>query len=331
MESVASQAMDDRDTSWERALDAVRSTLRVPSALSTLIRGSYAGIIMPKDFMRLLGFPGCNSAALVRAAHMQPAKEQPNTEELEAAVDQLGVRSAAVMLSINFVCQSVLDSSPPEKLWTPIMRDMMNEVEVGYHFGMSADSLGPEAGMLVGFSQWAGLAVLLGRNHRDFSDWIDAGSPERSQQLMAFGCEAYQAGSLVLQQLGFGADIATAAAISVGELQAGLIEASPKIQTWRAARQWVRALSNGENYPADKASQEAFPELILPVMSELGRDATPEHLAMLFETVAKVRNEKSRWTWHLPKPSYEDSAREVAKYRSTRAQSSARTLTITSR
>ncbi len=331
MEPIADYLMDEKDTSWERALDVVRGTLRVPSPLSTLIRGSFAGIISPRDFTRLLGFPGCNSTALVRAARLQPVKEQPDAAELEAAVEQLGVRPAAVMLSINFVCQSVLDSSPPEKLWTPVLKEMMNNIEVGYHFGLSAESLGPDRGMLVGFSQWAGSAILLGRAPREFSQLLDAGFSSRYKQLEVFGCEPYQAGSLALQQLGFGADIATAAAVSVGDLQTGLVNVDPDVRTWRAARRWVTALSNGENYPSDKASQEAFPELVLPVMAELGQDATPTHLSMLFDSVAEVRKNASRWTWHLPKATYEDSAREVAKYRSTRAQSSARTLTISSR
>lgn len=331
MNSIATCPMTEKDTSWERALEAVRATLRVPSALSTLIRGSWAGLLSPKDFMRLVGFPGCNSAALLHGAHIRPSKEPPDAEEIEAAVTQLGVKSAAVMLSINFICQSVLESSPPEKLWTVVLKDMMSEVEIGYHFGMSSDSLGCEHGMLVAFSRWAGLAVLLGRSHRDFSDCLDAGDPGRSHTIKAFGCEAYQAGSLALQQLGFGPDIATAAAISVGDLQAGLVDLKPEVATWRAARRWIAALKDGEPYPQDKAAQQAFSELIPPVMCELGREPAPLHLAMLLDSVAKVRSEQSCWTWHLPRPSYEESAREVAKYRSHRMQSKSRTLTAVSR
>ena len=190
--------MNDRDTTWERALDAVRSTLRVPSALSTLIRGAWGDILGPKEFMRLLGFPGCNSNALLRAACITPTNETAEASEIEAAVESLGVRASAVMLSINFVCQSVLESAPPEKLWTPVLKDMMSEVEIGYHFGMSAESLGCEHGMLVGFSQWAGSAVLLGRNARAYSELLDSfAGPQspRSEALRVFGCETYQARS----------------------------------------------------------------------------------------------------------------------------------------
>lgn len=331
METGHSGSMNDRDTTWEHALEAVRSTLRVPSALSTLIRGAWGGILGPKEFMRLLGFPGCNSNALLRAASITPKKEIADAGEVESAVELLGVRASAVMLSINFVCQSVLESAPPERIWTPVLKDMMSEVEIGYHFGLSADSLGCEHGMLIGFSQWAGIAVLLGRNPREFSNWQD--SPEgaainRNESLRIFGCESYQAGSLVLQQLGFGADIATAAAITVGELEAGLVELSPEVATWAAARRWVSALQNGDKYPSDAAAQKAFPELVLPVMCELGRDEPPAHLAMLYENISKVRSERSKWTWHLPKETYEESAREMAKCRSSHGYSTSRTTTL---
>jgi hypothetical protein len=182
---------------------------------------------------------------------------------------------------------------------------------------MSAESLGCEHGMLVGFSQWAGSAVLLGRNARAYSELLDSfAGPQspRSEALRVFGCETYQAGSLVLQQLGFGADVATAAAVSVGDLQ--------------AARRWVTALKSGVKYPSDLAAQQAFPELVLPPLCELGRDEVPAHLAMLYENIGKVRSENSKWTWHLPKDSYEESAREVAKYRSKHAYSTSRTATV---
>ncbi len=333
MEHVVVDRSHEGDTSWERALEAVRSTVRVPSALSTLIRGSWRGLLGPKDFMRLLGFPGCNSAVLLRAAQLGSARETPEAAEVEAAVEALGVRASAVTLAINFVCQSVLEAAPPDRVWAPVLKDLMSEVEVGYHFGLGAQGFSAEQGMLVGFSQWAGIAVLLGTHPREFAAWFEAkeGSCPRSETLSSFGCEAYQAGSLVLQQLGFGPDVATAAAIAVGDLQAGLVDLRPEVATWRAAHRWVSALHSGERYPLSPEAQAEFPQLMPPVMCELGRDALPAHLTMLYESVNRVRETRSEWTWHLPKATYEECARELAKSRTTHAYTTSRAATAIAR
>mgnify|MGYP006276144489 CR=1 FL=1 len=324
--------MTDQDTTWEHALTAVRSTLRVPTALSTLIRGAWAGHLLPNEFMRLIGFPGCNASALLRAAEISPKREVPEAPEIEAAVQQLGIKASAVMLSMNYVCQSVLEAAPPDKLWTPVLKEMMNEVEVGHHFGLSADTLGSESGMLVAFSQWAGLAVILARQPREFADWLEAGDGvvgPRAKSVDAFGFESYQASSMVLQQLGFGAGIASAAAIACGDLRTELLEQRPEVATWRAARRWIGALRRGERYPDDAASQQAFPELVLPPLCELRGEEPPAHLGILYDSVGRVNTGRSLWTWHLPKPSYEESAREVAKYRSAHSYSTSRTFIVT--
>jgi hypothetical protein len=334
MDIAETSAMHERDTTWDRALEAVRSVLQVPTALSTLIRGSWGGHISSKDFLRLMGFPGANSACLLRAALSTRELTSSSSSDVEVAIEELGVRASAVIVSVNYVCQSILESAPPEKVWVPVLKEMMNEVEVGYHFGMNAESVGCEQGMLVGFSYWAGIAALLARHPREFSEWHAAKKTkgDRLPSLSLFGCEAFQTGALALQQLGFGADIATAAAIATGDLQADLVQLKPDVATWRAARQWVSALSKGEMYPEDKAAQEMFPALIPPPLYELGReDALPAHLAMLHDHVKQVRDSHSTWTWHLPKDTYEESAREVAKSSTKHTYTTSRSATGVSR
>jgi len=308
--------MGVKDTSWDRALDAVRSTMQVPAALSTLIRGAWGNHISPKDFFRLLGFPGANSACLVRAAESTQEGSLPTSIDVEEAIEKLGVRNAAVTVAVNFVCQSMLDAAPPDKVWMPILKRLMSDVEIGYHVGLSAERIGTEEGILVGFSYWAGVAVFLARHPREFSEWHAAKKTkgERLPSLSLFGCEAFQTGAMALQQLGFGADVATAAAIATGDLQTDLVELKPDVGTWRAARHWVSALSKGELYPEDRTAQAMFHDLIPPPLYELGReDSLPTHLAMLHDHIKQVRDSQSTWTWHLPKDTYEESAREVAK------------------
>ena len=321
--------MGVKDTSWDRALDAVRSTMQVPAALSTLIRGAWGNHISPKDFFRLLGFPGANSACLVRAAESTQAGSLLTSIDVEEAIEKLGVRNAAVTVAVNFVCQSMLDAAPPDKVWMPILKRLMSDVEIGYHVGLSAERMGTEEGILVGFSYWAGLAILLGRHPREFADLFKSADAAPSRQLVteAFGCEAYQAGSLALQQLGFGPDVATAAAIAVGDLRTDLVDVKPEVATWRAARLWISALGRGELYPADESAQQAFPELIPPPLYELGRDELPLHLAMLYQHTKQVREQQSAWTWHLPRATYEETGREVAKNGMSRAYTTSRTQT----
>jgi hypothetical protein len=322
-------SMGAKDTSWDRALDAVRTTLHVPAALSTLIRGAWGNNITPKDFFRLLGYPGSNSACLVRAAESTQECEPLTSIDVEGAIEKLGVRTAAVTVAVSFVCQSMLESAPPEKVWLPVLKRLMSDVEIGYHFGMSAERLGTEEGILVGFSYWAGLAVLLGRHPREFAELFKSGDLNVSKQLVteAFGCEAYQAGSLALQQLGFGPDVATAAAIAVGDLRTDLVQVKPEVATWRAARLWISALGRGELYPTDESAQQAFPELIPPVLYELGRNELPLHLSMLYQHINQVREVHSAWTWHLPRATYEETGREVAKNGMSHAYTTSRTQT----
>ena len=308
------QTTMSRDT-WGEAQKALHNSLTIPSNLSSLVRGSWARTTTPDEFVHALSIPGYSPRCLLRAAHIVAGHDKIRASEIVAAVETLGVRASAIIIAINTICEATLDSGPAARIWTPIFKEMMSEIEIGYHFGSSTSSVGFEEGMLIGFSRLAGLAILLASHPATFTDWYHrtGGAGSSEDAIATFGCEPYQVSSLLLQKIGLGPDVALGAAVTLGALHPSVIEAKPVIQTWQAAFHWVQALKAGYRRPANIASRDFFPELAEHVESEV----LPVHLEMLFEEVGKLRGGHSLWTWHLPLDSYEETAKAtVYKVRS---------------
>lgn len=294
---------------WEEAFKAVHHSFTIPSNLPGIVRASWLGTISTSEFVHALSVPGYAPQCLLRAAHIVKNGEKIKAAEVKAAVEVLGVRASATILAINTICEATLDSGPAARVWTPLFREMMSEIEIGYHFGSSAEPIGFEKGMLVGFSRLAGLAVLLASHQAVFSDWYQRtkGSCTPEEAIATFGCEPYQVSSLLMQRLGLGPGIAMGAAVTLGSLNPSVIEEKPTIETFKAAFHWVHALKAGLRRPGDEAALKLFPEL-----SELTQcEVLPAHLEILFEEVQRIRNEHSVWTWHLPLDSYEETAQAI--------------------
>jgi len=303
---ISQEALED---SWTIAYDAVRATATIPANLPHIMRACWNDMMGTTEFVRLLGSPGFPARCLLRAAHLPQMGEQPQAPELHAAVDILGAKAAAVMLAINCICKKTLDSGPSNRIWSPIFKDMMTEIEIGYHFGTSVDQVGHERGMLIGFSRLAGLAVLLMRFPEQFAAWYaETGGKSSAQQSIAtFGCEPYQVSSLLMQHIGLGTDIALATAATLGDLHTTVVEVRPNMQSWRATFRWLQALKNGLDSPDCEESRQAFAELCV-TPGEAGRS---HHITLLREQIAEVRKSQSLWTWHLPLPTYEETAKAI--------------------
>jgi len=294
---------------WEEAYRAVHHAISIPSNLPSVVRASWLGTITPAEFVHALSVPGYAPQCLLRAAQLVKQGERLRAAEVQAAVEVLGVRASATILAINTICEATLDSGPASRVWTPLFKDMMSEIEIGYHLGSSAEQLGFEKGMLVGFSRLAGLAVLLASHQAVFSDWYQrtGGRGDAQETVEIFGCEPYQVSSLLMQRLGLGAEIAMGAAVTLGSLDPSVVERKPTIETFKAAFHWLHALKAGLKHPGDPAALSFFPE-----MSELKQcEVLPMHLEMLFEEVLKIRSGHSQWTWHLPLDSYEETAKAI--------------------
>ena len=303
--------MDElHDESWSHAYSIVRATARTPTNLPHLVRACWNDLVSPTEFVRLLASPGLPLRSLLRAANLPQLNDSVKQPELAAAVDILGVKASALILAINCICERTLDSGPATKVWSPLFKDMMSEIEIGYHLGLSVGRVGHEQGMLVGFSRLAGLALLLIKDQKTFGVWYEntkGDSTDRQETALAFGCEPYQVSSILMQHLGLGTEVALATASTLAGGDTTIIEAQPTMQTWRATYHWLHALKNGEESPSCGIARETFSELCVPH----DRQRVPEHLSMLREQVAEVREAQSLWTWHLPYATYEETAQAI--------------------
>jgi hypothetical protein len=305
-----SKGDDFHDESWNNANAIVRATAHIPTNLPHLVRACWNDLVPPAEFVRLLGGPGLPLRSLLRAANLPQRNDSIKQPELAAAVDILGVKASVLILAINCICERTLDSGPATKLWAPLFKEMMSEIEIGYHLGSSLEHVGHEQGMLVGFSRLAGLTLLLTHNHNTFGAWYEktmGKTTDRRESYLAFGCEPYQVSSLLMQHLGLGAQVALATASTLAGSDTTFIETQPTVQTWRATYHWLHALKNGEESPSCDIARETFSELCAP--NETSR--MPEHLAMLREQVSEVREAQSLWTWHLPFATYEETAQAI--------------------
>lgn len=301
---------DVQDDSWSHASALVASTARIPSNLPHLVRACWNDIVAPAEFVRLLAGPGLPLRSLLRAAHIQQLDGPIKQPELYAAVDILGVKASSIILAINCICERTLNSGPATRIWAPLFKEMMSEIEIGYHLGTTVGQIGHERGMLIGFSRLAGLALLLIKSPKAFTTWYERTqgiSADRAETVSVFGCEPYQVSAMLMQQLGLGAEVALATASTLGDLDTTVVEREPIFQTWRATYLWLHALKEGSDAPSCDTARTTFAELCVAP----GARAIPEHLVMLQEQVAEVRQNQSLWTWHLPLPSYEETAQAI--------------------
>jgi hypothetical protein len=305
-------SIDDlQDESWSHAYTIVRSTARIPVNLPHLMRACWNDLVSPAEFVRLLAIPGLPLRSLYRAAKLPQVSESIKQPELVNAVNILGVKASALILAINCICERTLDSGPATRVWTPLFKEMMSEIEIGYHLGLSLEGVGHEQGMLVGFSRLAGLALLLIKDQKAFAEWheqTDGDPTHRRETSLAFGCEPYQISSILMQHLGLGTEVALATASTLAGGDFTIIEAQPSIQTWRGTYHWLHALKNGDLFPSCAIARATFSELCRP---HEDLDRIPDHLAMLQEQVAAVREAQSLWTWHLPYDTYEETAKAI--------------------
>lgn len=244
----------DTDSSWDKALHLVQQSLSPAPGLTRLVRVSWTGEISAEEFIRGVHLSRVPPSCLVSAASDtgEPAKS------LEAAISQMGHRRASLVLAITATCFEIIASRDQDRSWSPIVRELMNSIEIGYHFGMCADSIGPDHGMLIGFAQRLGISLLLGSYSRQRIDPLTCRQAYQSPRefFAGYECEPYQVCSLALQRLGFGPDIAAAAAMAIGKLNVDLHSTDPFIKDWSAAGDWISSLTLGCKTPRRGTSRQ---------------------------------------------------------------------------
>jgi hypothetical protein len=256
------------------------------------VRNSWREAITVKGFAQALGAATISTAPFINAAR----EMDPSVDELEAAISLLTFKGAASVAAVHFSCSAIGSRDGLERTRSIVLQRIMDSVEIGYHFGMSASQLGPEIGMLIGFAQSIG-AGLLSIHHKlgvhEASDLLN-GAIKSQELLSRFECEPYQVSATALQHLGLTTEFASAAVMPLGNPNCAIISSNENVARWSAASEWIAALIAGKERPRRNSSAMCFPELLSPTPAA----EIPMHLQILASSVESVRENHSAWSWH---------------------------------
>jgi len=281
------------DSSWDTALGVVRAGLVPPGDVVRLVRNAWTGTTTLREFTISLHLALIPSTAIIEASQLI----EPSSTTLNTAISSLGFKGAATVAAIRYTCGTLSSQSASERINSLVMQSIIDSIEIGYHFGLSAESIGPEAGILLGFSQSIGAALLILSTDVGVSEAKAILEREHTADSCReqFGCEPYQVASLALQRLGFGPSVASAAVMALGNTKLELFPADPTLRAWSAASEWINAFSRGARAPRRKSSLLLFPDLLRPENPDM---PIPLHLEALLEGINSVRTAHSTWTWH---------------------------------
>jgi len=244
LQKLLDESPSSKDPTWEEAQRIVVSQLLIPSPLLNLVRNSWSGVLAPDAFIRMSGFTGLNPSCLLDAAELPNDGSTPRSQDLLRAVQTLGIRFSAVVLAVNVTVRCVLKSKPGSG-WKDLLVKLANDMEIGYKLGVRVGDIGLEGGLLLGFSNYAGVGLLSSAKKEEFKTWkrdlAKFGKLGRKKEIEIFGCEPYQVSALTLQHLGFGTDLAFGVALALGGLNPKHISVDPSIMRWRAGLEWLAA------------------------------------------------------------------------------------------
>ncbi len=303
---ILSQSLE-KDPSWQKAHDIVRSELKVPSHVARLFRGGWYGETDSKEYLKVLGFSRLNPICLLHAAELDPALAKENgAAAIEHAISYLGVRLSAIVLAINLTSRRILEKKPPVG-WKSLLKEMITNIEIGYRFGAKVPEIGVEGGAFVGFSRYAGIGLMMASSPGKFKKHQTLLREKKKitleEESDIFGCNIYQVTTLMLQHLGFGSEIALGVALAAGGLNAPQIKVERQTEQWKACYIWLDALKEGRGYPGNLEIRNFFGEL-----KPAKKPDRNINLETLYTEIAKIQQNGSEWLWHLPKPSYEQTA-----------------------
>lgn len=287
------------DESWKIARQLAQKHLQSASLTFRLIRNGWGGAIDEREFVKLFNFTRLSPSCLIHAANM-PVEQVTSAEQLQHAVQTLGVPLASVIVGVHLSCSVTVMSHPPP-LWDKTLREIMNFIEIGYRFGSRVSELGPAVGTLAGFGLGCGLLVALLEAPKQLAEYLKkpTGRPNLEPVL---GTEVSQISGFMLQQLGFGHEVAIGVAFGSGASSKAKISFTDQLTVWMACCRWIESLRFSRNYPGDIKFRTLFPSITPPA---LGSGARNHSLETLYSEVAPCVREGSKWVWHLPRPSYE--------------------------
>lgn len=304
MNTLKELARDDR--SWEKAQQLVERHFDSASLIWRLVRSGWASSFDEKEFIKLFTFSHLNPTCLTRAAQ-EPQSETFSLEQLAHTVQNLGVPMASVVVAVNFSCSKTLSDlssiSEGKLLWKTVFSELMTFVEIGSRFGIRVRELGAAAGALAGFGVGCGMLVALVENPRELKLWLSKAPPMPSS-IETLGAELSQISGFLLQHLGFGHEAATGAAFGSGLNNLSPLVFTPDTTVWISACRWIESLRYSRNYPREATLRAVFPSITPPAV---GSGVRNNILEALYADVAGVVRDGSKWTWHLPRGSYEET------------------------
>lgn len=290
-----------KDESWDIARQLVHKHLSSATLTWRLIRNAWLGSIDEREFIKLFSFTHLSPAFLIRAANL-PLENNLSLDSFTQAVQTLGVPLASVFVGINLATVSTLKKSPGP-LWKKTCTELMTLVEIGYHLGTRIRELGPAAGCLAGFGVGCGMLVALNEDAKHLREWLTK-NQVKPARLNIDGAELSQISGFMVQYLGFGHEAAFGAAFGSGPNSKANLEYSEQFLMWISACRWIEALRYSRNYPRDAKLRSIFPAITPPSIGSGQRNAT---LESLYAELAPIIKEGSKWCWHLPKSSYEET------------------------
>lgn len=282
------------DSSWDTALQRAHAALTPNGDLVRLVRNSWTGTMSLKDCIQGLQLATVPAMAVIEAAQIL----ESSVSTIEDAITTLSFKGAATVAAVHFTVLSIARQCTSSRLQNYIAQQLIDQVEVGYHFGVIAEDIGPETGILLGFGQSIGSALLLATSNASLAEakTIFEGTNTPAAYLKQFSCEPYQVASLALQRLGFGPSMASAAVMSLGNFSREVPSGDPRVKGWWAASEWINALGRGQRIPGRRSSALRYPELVFDSQTQA---TVPLHLEALYASVDKVLSKHSSWTWHL--------------------------------
>lgn len=299
--------LESLDTTWQVAVDIVQRRLKVPSNMWNLIRNTWSGVLSFDEFVKGLGFCAIDLQFLARASGVEKIN---GAGELSNAIQRMGLRQATVALAVNYACLKGLKNGPQSRSWQTLYTDLMERVQIGSRLGALVHELGSDGGMLAGFSLRAGHLILLADNPEAYLQLSRTTTPEAmdTKSFELFGCLPSQVGSIVIQQLGFGAAASTGVLLS-SLPHSAMALSNPEAEMWQAACTWVSSLADHDKIPQDARWKNYFP-------STAGKSPRITATAILTE-VREARMAKRESTWHLPSNSYEATEKLVNSWKKT--------------
>ncbi|MCB0338059.1 MAG: hypothetical protein KDD53_00575 [Bdellovibrionales bacterium] len=193
----------------------------------------------------------------------------------------------AAVSVVYAVCKKML-RSPFERIWRPILDDALLRTQIGYYVGRKDPSFGAGRGMLAGFANRIGLAVLIATGDltraQKALEQLATGAPIKDIGLLLYQCEPLQVSAMLLSAAGCGRDAAFGIVRYASGQAPNTIENEEQYQ-WLAAFTLIEKLRTNQ---IDDSDQQFWSSLSLD---------SQEDKTKLLEHAKLIVRRGHGWSW----------------------------------